>query len=117
MLHLVVFDVGQAASAVLRLTRSEFAIIDCGLGRHVTRNPVLEYLRKAIAEDSKTSIRFLAISHLDLDHISGLEELLGDPAIASRIERVYCNDLEYRALWDAVQKRVIPGSGVTKHKA
>lgn len=47
----------------------------------------------------------MIISHLDFDHISGLHELLEDPELASRIETIVFNQLEYRLLWETARAK------------
>jgi beta-lactamase superfamily II metal-dependent hydrolase len=113
ILKLHVLDVGQGASAILDFGNNQYGIIDCGGSKGGNDAPIVEFFRKSIRTVPSTRIIFLLISHLDLDHVRAIGALMADPDIEKRVERLYCNTLEYRALLDAIKDRTLkPKSGV-----
>lgn len=104
MLTLTVFNVGQAASSLLQFDDDICAIFDCGSCPTTGFNPLVRRLRELIKLKPSLRIAFVALSHLDLDHISGVAEVLEDRSIAPRIGLVYCNGLEYRALMTVLRR-------------
>jgi beta-lactamase superfamily II metal-dependent hydrolase len=117
MLSLTVFDVGHASSALVAFGKRTYGIFDCGVGRRVGKNPLYVALRRAIVADPEARVAFLAVSHLDLDHISGLDDILGDPLVAGRIDRILCNHVEYRSLWEIARRALVDKPSVAKSRA
>lgn len=111
----MVFDVGQAAWAVVELAPHVIGIIDCGAASASYATRVCATLRDRLEDDSDMVIAFLLISHFDVDHCSGIATLLEDEVIRERIRCVVCNRLELRALLRYVRREVRPKSGVASH--
>jgi beta-lactamase superfamily II metal-dependent hydrolase len=98
------FDVGQATWNLLDFGRGRLAIIDCGAARAEDGSRVAEQIGVRLRREPDTRIEFLAISHFDHDHVSGVSALLDDRVIADRIDAVICNSIDLRLLASAIKR-------------
>jgi hypothetical protein len=115
MLKLTLFDVGQASTVLMEFGQDCIGIVDFGASPFSESVRVMDYIRDLVKQNRKLKISFLLITHLDLDHISGISELFCDRDLSGRIGRLYCNQFEYRLLVEVLKRRLVPGSGVTSN--
>jgi glyoxylase-like metal-dependent hydrolase (beta-lactamase superfamily II) len=115
-MRLTVFDVGQATWNLLDFGRGRLAIIDCGAARAEDAARVVAQIGERLRREPDTRIDFLAISHFDNDHVSGVNVLLDDPVIASRIDSIICNQADLRLLAGAIKRvgEATAGSGAAQ---
>jgi beta-lactamase superfamily II metal-dependent hydrolase len=110
-LRMHVLDVGQGASVILDFGRHRYGIVDCGGTTGGPDAAVVRFIKQARKASSSMRIAFLLITHLDLDHVKAIGSLLADRELGQRIERVYCNDLAYRKLLQALRGALTPQDG------
>ncbi|QDU67246.1 hypothetical protein [Engelhardtia mirabilis] len=92
-MQLYLMSVGHALSAVVELSERLFILYDCGLQGHASSsNPALEFLSERIDGDCEI---YAFVSHLDLDHINGFEDLRSDKfkKVRRAIRGFFCNKL------------------------
>lgn len=110
-----VIDVGQGLAVVVDFGLNRLGILDCGGASRASSQAVYDFIKHRVEAARDLRILFLLVSHLDLDHIRALAPLLGDDEVANRVERVYCNDLPYRHLWERV-RTWIPMTGFLQNR-
>jgi len=110
------FDVGQATWNLLDFGGGRLAILDCGAATAEDAKRIASQLGTRLRREPDTRIEFLLISHLDSDHLSGIDALLDDRVIAGRVDAVICNNADLRLLAGAVKRvgMATAGSGAPR---
>ena len=103
LVRIEVLNVGQGLGVILDFNNGQFGVVDCG-PRLGAGNVVHQRLKEKVEQGKLGSIEFVLLSHLDVDHIGGLSDILMDSALVARIKKIVCNDAQYRLAVELLRK-------------